>query len=55
MHVLYFAGKIDYTDVKNNKKLLAFKIAHVGAEEFFNQVRFHDGNAVSILLLIFLL
>ena len=31
-------GKIDHKDVTENKKLLAFNISHVGAEEFFAQV-----------------
>lgn len=35
----HVSGKIDYADVKDNKKLLAFKIAHVGAEDFFSQVQ----------------
>ncbi|CAK8671843.1 unnamed protein product [Clavelina lepadiformis] len=33
-----FPGKIDHKDVTENKKLLAFNISHVGAEEFFAQM-----------------
>nr|XP_018670566.1 uncharacterized protein LOC100180224 isoform X2 [Ciona intestinalis] len=32
-----FPGKVDYRDIEENHRLLAFKISHVGAEEFFAQ------------------